>query len=159
MTTWTTIAATGALRLSWLLLAFPLFGAAGLLLGGRRTDPWGHPRGGRDAGRLVRLRGDRLLHPARRRPPQPGPAPVLVYPGGGPAGEHGPADRPALDQFRAADHRGRLADPHLLHRLHGARQRPAPVLRLPEPVHRRDAAARAVRQLPRPVRRVGRRRP
>ena len=41
MTTLTTIAATGALRLSWLLLAFPLFGAAVLLLGGRRTDRWG----------------------------------------------------------------------------------------------------------------------
>jgi NADH-quinone oxidoreductase subunit L len=42
MTTLTTTAATGALRLSWLLLAFPLFGAAVLLLGGRRTDRWGH---------------------------------------------------------------------------------------------------------------------
>jgi NADH-quinone oxidoreductase subunit L len=38
----TTIAATGALRASWLLLAFPLFGAAVLLVGGRRTDRWGH---------------------------------------------------------------------------------------------------------------------
>jgi NADH-quinone oxidoreductase subunit L len=42
MTTLTTIAATGVLRLSWLLIAFPLFGAAVLLLGGRRTDRWGH---------------------------------------------------------------------------------------------------------------------
>ncbi len=42
MTTLTTIAATGVLRLSWLLLAFPLFGAAVLLIGGRRTDRWGH---------------------------------------------------------------------------------------------------------------------
>jgi len=38
----TTLAATGALRASWLLLAFPVFGAAVLLLGGRRTDKWGH---------------------------------------------------------------------------------------------------------------------
>jgi len=38
----TTVPATGALKLSWLLLAFPLFGAAVLLLGGRRTDRWGH---------------------------------------------------------------------------------------------------------------------
>src|SRR5215469_6539495 len=38
----TTLAATGALRFSWLLLAFPVFGAAVLLLGGRRTDKWGH---------------------------------------------------------------------------------------------------------------------
>jgi NADH-quinone oxidoreductase subunit L len=38
----TTLAATGVLRASWLLLAFPLFGAAVLLIGGRRTDKWGH---------------------------------------------------------------------------------------------------------------------
>ncbi|HZR52942.1 MAG TPA: NADH-quinone oxidoreductase subunit L [Streptosporangiaceae bacterium] len=38
----TTVGATGVLRASWLLLAFPLFGAAVLLLGGRRTDKWGH---------------------------------------------------------------------------------------------------------------------
>src|SRR5579859_2786370 len=42
MTTLHTVAATGALKLSWLLLAFPLFGAAVLLMGGRRTDRWGH---------------------------------------------------------------------------------------------------------------------
>src|SRR5215470_414740 len=38
----TTVAATGVLRFSWLLLAFPIFGAAVLLIGGRRTDRWGH---------------------------------------------------------------------------------------------------------------------
>jgi NADH-quinone oxidoreductase subunit L len=38
----TTLAATGVFRYSWLLLAFPVFGAAVLLLGGRRTDKWGH---------------------------------------------------------------------------------------------------------------------
>jgi NADH-quinone oxidoreductase subunit L len=38
----TTLGATGVLRDSWLLIAFPLFGAAVLLLGGRRTDKWGH---------------------------------------------------------------------------------------------------------------------
>jgi NADH-quinone oxidoreductase subunit L len=37
-----TVGATGVLRLSWLLLAFPVFGAVVLLLGGRRTDRWGH---------------------------------------------------------------------------------------------------------------------
>jgi NADH-quinone oxidoreductase subunit L len=37
-----TVGATGVLRASWLLLAFPLFGAIVLLLGGRRTDKWGH---------------------------------------------------------------------------------------------------------------------
>ena len=38
----TTLAATGVFRYSWLLLAFPVFGAVVLLLGGRRTDKWGH---------------------------------------------------------------------------------------------------------------------
>jgi NADH-quinone oxidoreductase subunit L len=38
----TTLGATGVLREMWLLIAFPLFGAAVLLLGGRRTDKWGH---------------------------------------------------------------------------------------------------------------------
>src|SRR5580658_6851804 len=37
-----TVPATGALKLSWLLLAFPLFGAVVLLVGGRRTNRWGH---------------------------------------------------------------------------------------------------------------------
>ncbi|HEY3954307.1 MAG TPA: NADH-quinone oxidoreductase subunit L [Streptosporangiaceae bacterium] len=38
----TTLAAVGVQRAAWLLLAFPVFGAAVLLLGGRRTDRWGH---------------------------------------------------------------------------------------------------------------------
>jgi len=38
----TTLAATGVQHAAWLLLAFPAFGAAVLLLGGRRTDRWGH---------------------------------------------------------------------------------------------------------------------
>jgi NADH-quinone oxidoreductase subunit L len=38
----TTVPATGVLKLSWLLLAFPLFGAVVLLVGGRRTNRWGH---------------------------------------------------------------------------------------------------------------------
>jgi NADH-quinone oxidoreductase subunit L len=42
MTTLTTVAATGVLKASWLLLAFPIFGAVVLLVGGRRTDRWGH---------------------------------------------------------------------------------------------------------------------
>src|SRR5580693_3309214 len=38
----TTVPATGALKLSWLLIAFPLFGAVVLLVGGRRANRWGH---------------------------------------------------------------------------------------------------------------------
>src|SRR4051812_6607845 len=36
------VPATGVLSASWLLIALPLAGAAVLLLGGRRTDRWGH---------------------------------------------------------------------------------------------------------------------
>ncbi|CAN5286112.1 NADH-quinone oxidoreductase subunit L [soil metagenome] len=36
------VPATGALGSLWLLLALPLLGAAVLLIGGRRTDRWGH---------------------------------------------------------------------------------------------------------------------
>jgi NADH-quinone oxidoreductase subunit L len=38
----TTTDAGGVLSLGWLLIALPLFGAAVLLVGGRRTDRWGH---------------------------------------------------------------------------------------------------------------------
>jgi NADH-quinone oxidoreductase subunit L len=38
----TTLAATGVFRASWLLIAFPVFGAAVLLIGGRFTNRWGH---------------------------------------------------------------------------------------------------------------------
>lgn len=38
----TTLAATGVLRYAWLLLAFPAAGSAILLLGGKRTNAWGH---------------------------------------------------------------------------------------------------------------------
>src|SRR3954453_295928 len=37
-----TVPASGLLSVSWLLIALPLAGAAVLLLGGRRTDRWGH---------------------------------------------------------------------------------------------------------------------
>src|SRR4029450_2030673 len=36
------VPAEGLLASSWLLIALPLVGAAVLLLGGRRTDRWGH---------------------------------------------------------------------------------------------------------------------
>src|SRR4051794_6641158 len=41
------VPATGLLSASWLLIALPLAGAAVLLLGGRRTDRWGHLLGTR----------------------------------------------------------------------------------------------------------------
>ena len=121
MTTLHTVAATGALKLSWLLLAFPLFGAVVLLLGGRRTNRWGHLLGvAMPVAAFVygviaffTLLGD----PDDQRSQD-----VHLYswiPVGALPGEHGPAARPAVDLLRAADHRGRLADHHLLGRLHG----------------------------------------
>src|SRR6202046_4294226 len=38
----TTVSAIGAQRAAWLLLAFPVAGAIILLLGGKRTNSWGH---------------------------------------------------------------------------------------------------------------------
>ncbi|MDQ1624897.1 MAG: NADH-quinone oxidoreductase subunit, partial [Actinomycetota bacterium] len=38
-------AASGVFRLTWLLIALPLAGAVVLLLGGRRTDRFGHVLG------------------------------------------------------------------------------------------------------------------
>src|ERR1700685_998705 len=37
-----TVAAVGVQRAAWLLLVFPLAGAIILLLGGKRTNSWGH---------------------------------------------------------------------------------------------------------------------
>ena len=61
----TTLAATGVLRASWLLLAFPVFGAAVLLLGGRRTDKWGHLLGVLMSLASFVYGRDRVLHAAR----------------------------------------------------------------------------------------------
>ncbi len=41
----TTLTAVGVQRAAWLLLLFPVVGGAVLLLGGRRTDRWGHVLG------------------------------------------------------------------------------------------------------------------
>jgi NADH-quinone oxidoreductase subunit L len=45
LTAATPLAATGVQSAAWLLLVFPVAGAAVLLLGGRRTDRWGHVLG------------------------------------------------------------------------------------------------------------------
>ena len=158
----TSHAATGVFSLAWLLVALPLLGAAVLLLGGRRTDRWGHLLGTAMPARLVRARRPAFFAACSAATPTDRarrPAPLHL-------------DRRSarfhvdvgllLDQLsivlRAADHRRRHADPHLLDRLHGARPGPAPVLRLPQPVRRGDAAARPGRQLPAALRRLGGRR-
>ena len=154
--------ATGVSSAAWLLLALPLAGAVILLLGGKRTNSWGHLVGVAMPVLAFVLRRSGVLQHAQLpggRPAQPGPAPVPVDLGRPLQRQHRPAARPAVDLLRAADHRRRLADPHLRRRVHGERPGTPPVLRLHEPVPGRDAAAGAGRQLPRPVRRLGGRGP
>ena len=156
----TPLPATGLFTYAWLLIAIPALSAAILLIGGRATDAWGHLLGtltplisfalgfvlfvqlvGRDvASRAVSvpLRLDLQRSVARRRRT---------------------ARRPVVDRIRVADHWGRRPHPHLLDRLHGARQAAAPVLCLPQPLRGGHAAAGPGRQLPRRVRRLGRRGP
>ena len=158
----TTVPAVGAQRAAWLLLAFPLAGAVILLLGGKRTNSLGAPGRRGHAGRRASCTAviafvAMLGYPASQRSRD-----LHLFswiPVGAFKVNIGAAARPAVDLLRAADHRGRLADPHLRGRLHVARPRAAPVLRVHEPVPGRDAAARAGRQLPRPVRGLGGRRP
>ena len=58
-------AASGIFGLTWLLIALPLAGAAVLLLGGRRTDPFGHLLGTGTVGCLVPDRAAAVRHAAR----------------------------------------------------------------------------------------------
>ncbi len=67
--------------------------------------------------------------------------------------------RSALRDLAALCYRRRHADPHLLHRIHGARRRLLPLLRIPEPLHVRHAHAHPGEQLHANVRWLGRRGP
>ena len=60
---------TGLLSAAWLLIALPLAGAAVLLLGGRRTDRWGHLLGIAD-GRARLRRRHLLVLPLAQGPPE-----------------------------------------------------------------------------------------
>ena len=146
-------AADGVFALLWLVIALPLAGAAILLVGGPLANgtagPLGPPARRRAADRLLRAQPGDVRGPAGARGGgAPGrPAPVHLVPDAVVRRRHGPALRPAVSAVPAADHRGRLADPRLLHRLHGARPAAPPVLRLPQPVRRLDADAGALGQL------------
>ncbi len=69
-----------------------------------------------------------------------------------------PARSAFVDLAAVRDRRGH-AHPHLLDRLHGARRRLLPLLRLPEPVHVLHADAHPGQQLRADVRRLGGRGP
>ena len=74
-------------------------------------------------------------------------------------GRADPAGRPALDLHDAHRLRCRRADRRLLDRLHGRRERGAPLLRVHGAVRLLDAPARPGRQLAAAPRRLGARRP
>ena len=81
-----------------------------------------------------------------------------------PARRRSPVDwaylaRPALVGDGPRRHLRRLPDPRLLDRVHGARPGLRPVHVVPEPLHVRDAHPRPGRELRRPVRGLGGRRP
>ena len=75
------------------------------------------------------------------------------------AARHRVLARPALGGDGPGHHRRRRPDPYLLHRLHARRRGVLALLRVPEPVHVRDAGAGARRQPVADVRRLGGRRP
>ena len=151
--------ATGLLSGIWLLVAIPLASAAVLLLLGKRADKWGHWLGVLSVAASFVLGLIDVLQPARTgRQPLGGAEPVRLHLGRQPARRLRAAVRPAVRRVRAADHRRRLADPPLRGRLHGARPGPAEVLRLLQPLRRRDAAAGPRQQLRDALLRLGGRR-
>ena len=151
------------LRAAWLLIALPLLGAAVLLLGGRRTDRWGHWLGVAPPVGVVRARPWSASSTCSARPAEERAVSQHLF--DWIAGRATSRSTSACCSTRCRSVFVLLitgvgvADPHLLGRLHGARPEPAPVLRLPQPVRRGDAAAGAGRQLPAALRRLGGRRP
>ncbi len=153
-----TVPAEGLFAASWLLIALPLAGAAVLLLGGRRTDRWGHLLGCATVVAAFVLGLVLTIDLASAESKSIERRPLHLHLHRVARRQRRAAGRSAVDELRAADHRCGLADPHLLDRLHGARRRPPAVLRLPQPVRRGDAAARPRQQLRGALRRLGGRR-
>ena len=136
----------GASPCCWLVIALPALGAAILLVGGPLGQ--GTPRQARpsDRGRacpvaVVRGQPGHVHHLLGRDSDdrQVGQHLFTWFEAGGLQVGVRPALRPAVGAVPAADHRCRVADPHLLDRLHGARPAAAALLRLPQPLRRGDA--------------------
>ena len=150
------------LDLVWIVPALPLFGAVVLLLFGKRI---GEPIAGWIATGLMMLSFVASLVMFFAMLDLPNEVrvnidhPVHVDAGRHPARRHGLLRRPAVGHLDPARHRRRHADPPLLDRVHARRRALQPLLRLPEPVRRLDADARARLELPRHLPRVGGRRP
>ena len=145
--------------LLFLIIAIPAASAAILLLGGKYTDAWGHYLGVLapiasfvlGVAAFIDLKGEQRRSAA--------PAPVRLDPRRRLQRRDGAAVRPPDGAVRAAHHRRRQPDPHLLARLHGARRSASAILRVPQPVRRGDVDAGDGDRLPDPVPRLGRRRP
>ena len=128
----------------YLIILIPAASAAILLLGGKLTDAWGHLLG--TAAPIASFVLGVVAFLKLRDDTGP-PLTQHVYTGSTPGNagtaavprQRQPAVRPAVGAVRAADHRRRQPDPHLLDRLHGARRASPALLRLPQPVRRRDA--------------------
>ena len=154
-------AASGVFTLTWLLIALPLLGAAVLLLGGRRTDKWGHWLGVAACRRRPSSSASCCSSACSGRPPTSARS-ASTSSTGSPVGALRGAGRPALDQLSMTFVLLITGVGSLIHIYsvgymshdHG----PAPLLRLPQPVRRLDAAAGAGRQLPAALRRLGGRR-
>ena len=147
----TATGASGVLSLGWLLIALPLLGAAVLLLGGRRTDKFGHVLGvAMPALAFVLALAQFFALLGRDAEDRAVTSHLYTWI---PVGTFQVDVGLLIDQlsmcFVLLITVRRHPDPRLLRRLHGARPRPPAVLRLPQPVRRRDAAARPGRQLPR----------
>ena len=147
--------------LVWLVIALPLAGAAILLLAGRRSDGWGHLLGCLAAlasfaagvvlfvDMLGRHAEDRLVHQAL----------FSWVPVGGLQVDFGlQLDALSMCFVLLITGVGSLIHIYSIGYMAEDPERRR-FFRLPEPLSRGDAAAGARRQLPRPVRRVGRRRP
>ena len=123
-------AATGVSSLAWLLLLIPVLGAVVLLVGGRRLDKVGHIIGCATV-IIAFVLGLAIFFATTGGRGRPGAqaAPVLLVPVRLAQRRLGAPVRPAVADVRAADHRGRVADPHLFDRLHVPRPGPPEVLR------------------------------
>ena len=146
----------------WLLIALPLAGAAVLLLSGQRSNPWGHLLGCATSLGVVRRRRGVVRRHAR--PPRRGAGSRTrsCSPGCPVGGLHVDFGL-QLDQLSMCFVLLITGVGSLIHIYSigymADDPEPPQVLRVPEPVPGRHAAAGARRQLPRPLRRLGRRRP
>ena len=171
----------------WLIPLFPLFGAAAMLLVGKKLDPqtrggtWPRPflfRSGQGSDRHFLPRHGAAVVPAfggggdrAGRHDVESARGCPVHLGGGtafPPGERRPGDvqrrlgfspRPAQLRHDSGGHGRRVPHPRLRHGLHGARWRVLPIFRIFEPVRVLHADAGAGEQLPAVVRGLGRRGP